>query len=85
MCGARYTTAVSEPRISEGWLELPQGGALQGVLDITGSPVTWAELEGLAGNRTTVAGFTLQVGENNYIPLYLDVGYSGGMLCFSLH
>lgn len=85
MCGARYTTAVSEPRISEGWLELPPAsGALQGVLDITGSPVTWQQLEGLAGSRVTVAGFTLQVGENNYIPLYLDVGYSGGLLSFSL-
>ena len=86
MCGVRYTTAVSEPRIAEGWLELPPAsGALQGVLDITGSPVTWQQLEGLAGSRVTAAGFTLQVGENNYIPLYLDVGYSGGMLSFALH
>lgn len=85
MQGARYATGISEPRITSGWLELPQGGALQGVQDINGSPVTWQQLEGLAGSRVTAAGFTLQVGESEYIPLYLDVGYSGGMLSFALH
>lgn len=86
MCGARYSTAVSEPRISEGWLELPPAsGALQGVLDINGSPVTWQQLEGLAGNRVTVAGYTLQLGASDFVSLYLDVGYSGGLLSFSLH
>lgn len=86
MCGVRYTSAVSEPRIADGWLELPPAsGALQGVLDINGSPVTWQQLEGLAGSRVTVAGYTLQLGASDFVSLYLDAGYSGGMLCFSLH
>lgn len=84
MCGVRYTSAVSEPRIAEGWLELPPAsGALQGVQDVNGSAIDWNRL-GDGSMRATVARVYLQVSDSMQVPIALDVGQSGGYMTFAL-
>lgn len=86
MCGVRYTSAVSEPRISEGWLELPQGGSSggpAGVQDVNGSRLDWQAL-GDGSMRATVARVYLQVSDSMQVPIALEVGQSGGYMTFAL-
>lgn len=83
--GARWAAgSVTEPRIAPGGIiEIPRGGALQGLQDAAGNAVTWAGVESLAGSQVKVASILLNTGSTN-IPLSLYAGINNGFLSFCL-